>query len=94
LRSIQKHILELRREGKLTPERARDEWHLAKDSGIDERFSDGYALWHRDTQLEDAHELYETMYDLQCQQFCQKVWPRFIELLKAGSCEPIVPAGG
>lgn len=93
LRSIKKRIIELRREKRLTAEQAREEWDLAKDSEIDHRFSDGYSLWHRDTQLQDAHELYETMHDLQCQQFCQKVWPRFIELLKAGRPVPIVSAG-
>lgn len=84
LRSIQKHILELRREGRLTAERAREEWDLAKDSEIDHRFSDGYSLWHRETQLDDAHELYETMCEPQCRAFCEKVWPRFVEALAAG----------
>jgi hypothetical protein len=94
LRSILKRILELRRVKRLSREQARHEWVLAEDSEIDHHFSNGYSLWHRDTQLEDAHELYETRNDLQCEQFCQKVWPRFIELLKAGGCEPILPAGG
>lgn len=84
LRSIQKRIIELRREGRLAPEQARQEWDLAKGSGIDERSSDGYSVWYRETELQDTHELYETMNDPQCQAFCQKVWPRFIVALKEG----------
>jgi hypothetical protein len=90
LRAILRHIVELRREGRLSRESAREEWDLAKNSELDHHTDGGYSLWHHETQL-DAHELYETRNDLQCEQFCQKVWPRFIELLKAGVCTPIVP---
>jgi hypothetical protein len=90
LRGILKRIIELRREGRLTPDRARDEWTLAKDSEINhDRFSDGFSIWYRETQLENANELYETMQDPQCRMFCQKVWPRFVELLKAGQHDPV-----
>lgn len=84
LRGIQKHILDLRHRKRLSREQAREEWDLAKGSEIDERFSNGYSLWYRDTNLEDAHELYETMCEPQCRAFCEKVWPRFIEALKEG----------
>jgi hypothetical protein len=84
LRAIQKRILELRHKKRLTREKAREEWDLAKDSEVDDRFSNGYSLWYRDTDLEDAHELYETMYDRQCWAFCEKVWPRFVQAMKEG----------
>lgn len=91
LANIRNRIVELRREGQLTYDEAREEWTLAADSEIDDHSSIGYALWYQQTNLPDANELYETRNDLQCEQFCQKVWPRFIELLKAGACAPIVP---
>lgn len=93
LEAIKKLIIEYRRAGELTREQARDEWTLALDSGIDEHRSDGFSLWYRDTQLENVSELYQTMPEPQCQAFCQKVWPRFIELLKNRRCVPIVADG-
>jgi hypothetical protein len=93
LRGIQKRIVELRREGTLTREQAREEWDLAIGSEIDDRYSNGFSVWHRDTQLDDANELYETKNDLQCEQFCQKIWPHFIERLKAGDRCEHTPSG-
>lgn len=84
LRGIKKHILELRHKRRLTREDAREEWDLANDSEIDHHFSDGYTLWYRETKLQDAQELYETMVEPQCWAFCEKVWPRFIAALKEG----------
>lgn len=91
LKAIQGRIVELCAEGRLNSMQARDEWALADDCDVDHEKSDGYSMWCRDTRLEHAHELYETMPDLQCTSFCEKVWPRFIELLTAGRCVPIVP---
>lgn len=92
LRAIQRHILERRRQRRLTAELAREEWELAKDSEIDHRFSDGFSLWFRETQLPDAHDLYETMDEPQCRAFCEKVWPRFVEALRAGRAVVVTSA--
>lgn len=54
--------------------------------------ADGFDEWVTDTRLDDPWELRQTTHEPQCRRFCQETWPRFLELLKAGHCSPILPS--
>lgn len=91
LRAIKSHILERRRAKGWDPDRARAEWNLLKLHDIEHESSCGFSQWYGETSIESALEFYETCPEPQCLAFCEKVWPRFIEALKAGQCVPLLP---
>lgn len=87
-RSIKQHILQRRHSRQMTREQARDEWALLDESEVDHHTDVGYALWRARTELNTYEgDFYQTMHEPQCRQFCEKVFPRFIQALRAGQHE-------
>jgi len=77
---IKETVLQVRRTGNKSREWARDEWDLA-DSLDDDSIS--YADWYQETKLEDAWDYATYDYPSEARAFCKKLYPRFVELLKA-----------
>lgn len=90
-KAIKEHILSHRRTRQWTAERAREEWALLGEHEVDHDRSDGFSCWYRETTIDDAGEFHHTRPEPQCQAFCQKIWPRFIEAMKAGLCVAVKP---
>jgi hypothetical protein len=88
-RAIKAHILSQRRTKAWTANDARTEWDLLAEHEVDHDTSDGFSCWYRDTSIRDAHEFYQTRPEPQCVGFCEKIWPTFIERLKAGRHTPL-----
>ncbi len=82
LKRIRQRICELRREGQLTRDRARTEWELV-ELGDEVYSSVDFADWYRRTDLHDAAELAVYSSSPQIVAFCERLWPRFVALLKA-----------
>lgn len=80
LRLIKEHILQSRRSGSLSKEAALREW--AGLSYFDFHTEHGFGEWVQDTDLDSAWELTGYSYDPQALMFCEKLWPRFVELLQ------------
>lgn len=82
LSNIREEICRLRREGYLEKDQARCEWDLPREFN-NLRRSEDFGNWLEETRLEEAWEW--AVYDVptQLMLFCQRVWPRFRELLQS-----------
>lgn len=92
--AIRREILTDRRQGLSREHEARHEWDLFqshKDEILDSE--GGFGAWAQDTDMSDAFELRRTRPEPQCEAFCKKLWPHFIEQLKAGACLRLDPSG-
>lgn len=78
---VVERILRLRRDRDITRTVAREEYDVVRRSGLD-READ-FVLWLQDTGLEDAWELSRCGPEPQAVQFCKRLYPRFVELLRA-----------
>lgn len=92
--AIRREILTDRRQGRLDEHAARHEWDnfvWHRDEILD---SDaGFSAWARDTDLVDAFEFRHSRPEPQCEAFCKKIWPHFIEKLQAGGRCNVEPSG-
>ena len=79
-KSIREHILYYRRAGSYTAEFGRREWELISH-GVDSEIE--AHDWYVHTQIEDAYELLVYGTEPQAVAFSERVWPRFVELVKA-----------
>lgn len=83
-KEVFRHIIEGRRSGTYTKEEAREHWDLAKEY----RVGDGnyeFSRWVEETgiRLDVAMDLSCRSYPVDARMFAERLWPRFIELLKA-----------
>lgn len=74
---VKETIISHRRDGTFTKEEAREEWDLMQECDFDD-FND----WLRQTQISDAWEMAIYRHSRQALAFYDRVWPRFIALLK------------
>lgn len=90
LESIQRELKERLTSGDLSDEQFEDETELLRGMEIEDSEC-GFRDWCRETKLAEPWHLDLAQYrpDLQCQIFCQKIWPKFIALLKEGRQTPL-----
>lgn len=60
---------------------AKEREHLAKSRDLELDW--GFAFWARDSKIEDAFRFGEFTYPHEARLFGEKVWPRFVEMLRA-----------
>lgn len=81
VKNIRKVVLDLRRNQSLTAVDARYEWDLIDRSCFDHEV--GFSEWYEATKLVETYELASYGPEPQLVGFMERVWPRFIGLLKA-----------
>ena len=59
---------------------AKEREHLTQSRDLDSHW--GFAFWARDSKIEDAFRLGEFTYPREATLFGEKVWPRFVEMLR------------
>src|SRR5688572_22693299 len=90
LRSIEKELGERLRDNCLSDEQYESERELVARLREEIDLGPcGFSEWARETDMSDVHELAEYRPEVQCQMFCQKVWPRFVAALKEGRHTPL-----
>jgi len=80
-RGIRDFILEQRRSGELTAERAREEWELI-DSDLEDNMS-GFDAWYRSTKFEDVCEFHRTRITPQLEAFCKVTMARLADVIRS-----------
>jgi hypothetical protein len=81
LRAVKDFILEERRSGNWTKERARKEWDLVEYYGLGTDHD--FVRWADETTIDDAWEFGCTKPDAQLWAFCTRVMPKLAEVLRA-----------
>jgi len=79
-RKIKRRILEWRREGALSKEKARKEWELVCLGIGDEHDA---VRWYDRTELQDAYDLTSYGPPRQLVAFMDRLWPLFVDALRA-----------
>jgi hypothetical protein len=81
LKSVQKHILDMRRDGEWSKEKARDEWDLLTEcDGLDS--IPACTRWYDSTEISDAEEFMCEDFDTDAGAFAERLMPRLAEALK------------
>ena len=75
-KNVRARILELRRDGRLEKDRARDEWDMSADMY-------SFDAWLTGTSLAEGHEYYCTVVNRQAMAFCKNVLPRLAAVISA-----------
>lgn len=81
LQAVKEYILSNRREWGATKDEAREEWELLETYDYLETDFD-FAQWYRQTQLEEASDVYRQRCVVEVQQFVQFVMPTLREVLR------------
>lgn len=91
LKAIENELKERLTSNDLSDEQFEEETELLRGLEVEDNEC-GFRDWLRETKLADVWHLDLAQFrpDLQCQQFCQKVWPKFISALKERRCTPLV----
>lgn len=77
---IREHILEYRRDGWLSKDRAREEWDLLNRCGVDSR--EDFARWYDETKFDDAAEFAKYDHEPDARMFAERVLPVLREALR------------
>lgn len=82
-RAVRAAILQGRRDGSLTKDRARDEWEIQRRADFSNEY--GFYDWHGTSQLdwETRCNTLKYCYPGQLEAFAKRVWPRFVLALRA-----------
>ncbi len=87
--SVKRAIIEQRRGLNWDKDQAREEWDLIREND-DLSMREWFGKWYDQSKLDDASELFCTERPPQVMHFTKRIWPRFIELLKANPPTPLV----
>lgn len=82
LAEVRKYICAHRRTRNISREAAREEWSLLAENG-DIFAREDFALWHRDTKIEEVEDFWCESRPAQAIYFVNNVWPEFATLLVA-----------
>ncbi|MCM3294238.1 hypothetical protein M3661_29565 [Paenibacillus sp. MER 180] len=81
LRDVKEYIIDCRRDGSYSREKAREEWDLL--SYYDDLDNDAsFVRWYDHTSLSDAGEFYNTSYPASAKAFVNKLIPRLSEAIR------------
>jgi hypothetical protein len=83
LKNVKRYILEQRREGNWTAERAKEEWELLEWNSLDSEYE--FQRWHDDTKIQDAwdHDFAHFKTDIHMVAFMERAWPRLKACIQA-----------
>ena len=82
-RLIKKHILEHRKEGWYSKERARKEWDHLVACGVADNGEIGFHQWYEGTEIGDAYEMRVDVYPRDASAFAEKTLPRLKDAIRA-----------
>jgi hypothetical protein len=80
LDNIKDQILQLRRDGTFTKEKAREEWDLLEYNNLENEVE--FSNWLGETSIDEAWELARSSYGPDMEAFVTRLYPRFVKELK------------
>ena len=88
IENVRDHILQHRRDGSWSKERALEEWELIESTDLSIHPED----WMRATKIEDAYELIRRDWPADVLAFCKVLLPRFQQVLRDELARETAPA--
>ncbi len=81
-KTVKRHILDMRRDGDIGRDTARQEWEFLRENNwLDNR--EDFAYWIRDTEIEEPWTFAEQSHDSDAVGFAEKAWPRIQAVIRA-----------